>query len=317
MSVMVCSDAKLAEYNFGEQHPFGPARFFAFYDEFKRQELDRKVTSFNSVLATQEQIEWFHAHKYVENVKLASMLGKGYLDRGDTPAFPGVFEAASRVVGTSLHAMQLIMQEKCNRAFVPIAGLHHARRDTAAGFCVFNDCGVVIEALRKLYNIKRVLYVDIDAHHGDGVYYSYIDDPDVIIIDVHEDGHFLYPGTGAVTETGTGKAQGSKLNLPMPMEADDVVFESLWPSIKSFITEFQFDFILLQCGADSIKNDPITHMALSPVTHAKVTQRLCQIADNNCSGRLLVMGGGGYNLENIAHGWNAVVNALVGYTSEK
>jgi len=311
MSVMVCSDEKLSAYNFGEQHPFGPARFYAFYEEFTRQGLDKRVELFDSVVATQEQIEWFHDHKYVENVKLASMVGEGYLDRGDTPAIIGIYEAASRVVGTSLEAMRLIMEKKCKRAFVPIAGLHHARRKTAAGFCVFNDCAVVIEALRKLYDINRVLYVDIDAHHGDGVFYSYEDDPCVTIIDVHEDGHFLYPGTGAVTESGKDKAKGSKLNIPLPMEADDAVFDSVWPAMESFIHKAKFDFILLQCGADSIKNDPITHMAFTPLTHAKVTQGLCKIADQVCSGRLLATGGGGYSLDNIAQAWNAVVTALV------
>jgi acetoin utilization protein AcuC len=314
MNVMVCSDVKLAAYNFGEQHPFGPNRFHAFYKAFQNQGLDQQVGSFESVIASQQQVEWFHEHKYVENVKLASLAGGGYLDRGDTPAFPGVYEATCRVVGTTLKALQLIMEEECKRAFVPIAGLHHARRHTAAGFCVFNDCAVVIEALRRLYNIKRVLYVDIDAHHGDGVFYSYENDPDVIIVDVHEDGQYLYPGTGAATESGLGNAKGSKLNVPLAMGADDATFEIKWPAIETFILKSSFDFIILQCGADSIKDDPITHLALTAETHAKVTQRLCQIADDKCLGRLLVTGGGGYNLDNIAEGWCAVVDALVRFT---
>ena len=308
---MVCSDVKLAKYNFGEQHPFGPNRFHAFYDTFQKLGLDKQVGSFESVTASQQQLEWFHEHQYVENVKLASLAGSGYLDRGDTPAFVGVYEATARVVGTTLKAMQLILEQKCKRAFVPIAGLHHARRHTAAGFCVFNDCGVVIEALRCQYDITRVLYVDIDAHHGDGVYYSYDDDPDVIIVDVHEDGQFLYPGTGAATETGLAKAKGTKLNVPLAMGADDAAFELMWPAIESFILKASFDFIILQCGADSIKDDPITDLALTKATHGNVTQRLCQIADDKCSGRLLVTGGGGYNLDNIAAGWCAVVDALV------
>jgi len=314
MNVMVCCDDTLAAYHFGEQHPFGPARFHAFYNAFLNQGLDKQVDCFESEIASQQQIEWFHQHQYVENVKLASLVGTGYLDRGDTPAFVGVYEAASRVVGTTLRAMQLILDGKCQRAFVPIAGLHHARRDTAAGFCVFNDCAVVIEALRHQYNLTRVLYVDIDAHHGDGVFYSYEDDPDVVIVDVHEDGQFLYPGTGAATESGLADAKGSKLNIPLNMAADDVAFESNWPIIERFIMQSHFDFIILQCGADSIKGDPITHLALTADTHAKVTQRLCQIADEKCSGRLLVTGGGGYNLDNVAQGWCAVVDALVRYS---
>ena len=318
MSTKVCvfNDPKLASYNFGEEHPFGPARFEAFNAAFLAQKLDQQVTTCTAVSASQEQIEWFHDHTYVEKVKLASLAGKGYLDQGDTPAFHGVYEAAALVAGTTLQAVDLIMKGQCQRAFVPIAGLHHARRDTAAGFCVFNDCGIAIEALRREYGVQRVAYVDIDAHHGDGVFYSFESDPDLIFADLHEDGRFLYPGTGAITETGSGAAVGTKLNIPMPMGANDVMFDKVWGSVVSFLAKAKPEFILLQCGADSIQGDPITHMAYSSHAHAQATKDLCKLADEHCQGRLLALGGGGYNLKNIASAWCAVVQAMIENTEE-
>src|SRR5690606_28933372 len=152
--------------------------------------------------ATREEIEYVHTPEYVDRVVELSERGTGYLDHGDTPAFPGVFEAAANVVGGTLRALADVVENPGRPAFIPIGGLHHAARGGAAGFCVFNDCGVAIEAARRVHGIRRVAYVDIDAHHGDGVFYGFEDDPDALFADLHEDGRFLYPGTGSREETG-------------------------------------------------------------------------------------------------------------------
>jgi acetoin utilization protein AcuC len=301
----------LASYGFGNDHPFGPMRHHVFKQAFFEKGLDQKTDILPPVIAGQDTIELFHTHEYVEKVKQQSKLGVGYLDQGDTPSFIGMFEAASYVAGSVCNAIDELMSGHHKRAFIPIAGLHHARRHVAAGFCVFNDCGIAIEYLRHKHNIKRVAYVDIDAHHGDGVFYSFDDDPDLIFADLHEDGKYLYPGTGTITETGSGGAKGTKLNIPMPPGANDVLFKKVWPKVEEYLRVSRPDFILLQCGADSIDGDPITHMAYSESSHAYATQQLCQLADECCDGKLLVMGGGGYNHDNIAKTWTAVVNALI------
>jgi len=203
------------------------------------------------------------------------------------------------------------MAGECRRAFVPIAGLHHARRDRAAGFCVFNDCGIAIEALRAEHGVRRVAYVDIDAHHGDGVFYAFEDDPELCFADLHEDGRYLYPGTGAADETGRGAAAGTKLNIPMPPDADDGAFREQWQRVEGFVRAARPEFILLQCGADSLAGDPITHLRYSAAAHGHAAARLCRLADECCQGRLLALGGGGYNLGNLASAWTAVVAAMV------
>lgn len=312
--VCVYLGESLARYGFGRGHPFGPDRMDAFWRRAVAQGLDKRVCVCEPVSASQEVIERFHHHAYVEQVKRQSSTGEGFLDQGDTPAFRGVFEAAATVVGSTVDAAQRIMDGRCRRAFVPIAGLHHARRDGAAGFCVFNDCGVAIETLRRQFGVRRIAYVDIDAHHGDGVFYAFADDPELIIADLHEDGRFLYPGTGAVGETGLGPAAGTKLNVPMPPDADDKAFQVAWEQAEDFIRQRSPEFILFQCGADSLGGDPITHLRYSSSAHALAARRLCALADSCCDGRLLAMGGGGYDRTNLALAWTAVVEVLVEQT---
>jgi len=301
----------LARYGFGDGHPFGPDRMDAFWHEALKQGIDRRVTLLDPCDAVAEELCRFHSNDYVARVIRQSDSGSGYLDCGDTPAFKGVFEAAATVVGSGLDALSRVMAGDADKVFIPIAGLHHARRNTAAGFCVFNDAGILIEALRARYGIRRVAYVDIDAHHGDGVFYAFEDDPDVIIADIHEDGRYLYPGTGFAHETGKGAAIGTKLNLPLPPGADDQAFERVWAEIESFLRAARPEFILLQAGADSIAGDPITHLAFSPRAHGRAARSLARLADEFCAGRLIAFGGGGYNRRNLALGWSAVIENLL------
>jgi acetoin utilization protein AcuC len=309
--VQVYIGEALARYGFGEGHPFGPDRMDAFWNEAVKRGLDRRVVIADPAQAAEELIHRFHTSTYIERVKALSKTGEGYLDYGDTPAFKGVYEAASTVVGSGLAAVESVMRGEVPRCFIPIAGLHHARRDMAAGFCVFNDAGVLIEVLRLLYDVKRIAYVDIDAHHGDGVFYAFESDADLWIADIHEDGRYLYPGSGSADETGKGEAAGTKLNLPLMPGADDAEFHRIWPMAVAHIRAAKPEIIIFQCGADSIAGDPITHMRFSPAAHAHAATSLRNIAEEFCQGRLIALGGGGYNRNNLAAGWSGVVESLL------
>jgi acetoin utilization protein AcuC len=308
--LLIAGDA-LASYGFADGHPFGPDRQEAFLRELHRSPSRALLRVLEPRIAEREELETFHRRDYVDLVVERSRDGRGYLDAGDTPAFRGVFEATSFVVGGTLLAVEEIMAGRARRAFIPIAGLHHASRGHAAGFCVFNDCGVAIEILRRRFGLSRVAYVDIDAHHGDGVYYGFESDPDALIADIHEDGRYLYPGTGSADESGTGQARGSKINLPLQPGATDADFERAWATVEAYLRAHQPDFILFQCGADSLAGDPITHLALTENAHARAAAALCRIADELGHGRVLGMGGGGYNRRNIARAWTRVVEAFV------
>jgi len=310
-TVTVYAGDRLSDYSFGADHPFGPLRYKSFVEQFQQLGLERHCRIAQPVMATRAEIERFHTAAYIDRVIQASLTGSGYLDAGDTPAFTGVYEAAARVVGTVLQAVADLISGETRRAFVPIAGLHHARRDAAAGFCVFNDCGVAIETLRRQHSVRRIAYVDIDAHHGDGVYYAFASDPELVIADIHEDGRYLYPGTGAVSETGKGAARGTKLNVPMPPGSGDRSFFEAWEYVEAFIDKARPEFIIFQCGADSLAGDPITQMAYTSEAHRHATLRLCDLADRHCHGRLLALGGGGYNLQKLADAWCAVVDAMI------
>lgn len=299
---------ELGAYAFDDPHPFGRKRLPAFWSEFCGRGLERRVAIEEP--ESTDEMALFHDPEYVRRVEEASKLGRGYLDRGDTPAFPGVFEAARLVAGTTLKAVRLVMEGRYRRAFCPIAGLHHARRNRAGGFCVFNDVGMAIERLRAAHGVRRVGYVDIDAHHGDGVYYGFEADPEVFIADAHEDGQFLYPGTGWAYETGRGAAAGTKLNLPMSPGAGEAEFERAWEKIEAFIDAARPEIILLQCGADSIAGDPLAHLEFSPAGHRRAAERLRALADRHASGRMIAMGGGGYDPQTLASTWCGVVEAM-------
>lgn len=311
MPVFVYRGSALANYGFGNDHPFGPDRHDVFHAELASSGLGGAVHYAAPSRATVDHLALFHTAEYIDRVSQLSREGRGYLDAGDTPAFPGVFEAASDVVGTTLAAVDAVMGGETSRAFVPIAGLHHAARAHAAGFCVFNDCGVAVEYLRKEYGLKRIAYVDIDAHHGDGVFYGFEDDPDLLFADMHEDGRFLYPGTGSAEETGTGPARGTKLNIPMAPGADDGDFKLAWERIAEYIDEASPEFIIFQCGADSLAGDPLTHLSYSEEAHATAARSLCRLADLHCGGRIVGTGGGGYSRRNLARAWTRVVEAFV------
>jgi acetoin utilization protein AcuC len=301
----------LGRYGFPEGHPFGPDRQRAFWEETVRQGLDRKALLCDPVLALEAELTRFQTPEFVDFVREASRRGDGFLDYGDTPAFPAAFDAASHVAGSALAGLRLVMERKVRRAFQPIGGLHHAQRGAAAGFCIFNDTGVLVETLRSEYGVRRVAYVDIDVHHGDGVFYAYESDPEVIVVDTHQDGRTLYPGTGHAYERGKGAAEGTKLNIPLPPGTGDDVFLEEWVLAERFLRRFKPEFVILQCGADSIAGDPLAMLRLSPGAHGTVARSLVAIAEEFAGGRIMGFGGGGYNRRNLALGWNEVLRAFI------
>jgi len=307
---LVAGDA-IARYGFGNAHPFGTDRHEHFMHELSAQGLGGAVRLVPPRMASEAELSLFHTPAYIDFVRQRSVRGEGFLDGGDTPAFKGVYEAAGSVVGATLVAVEALMSGAAARAFVPIAGLHHAARAAAAGFCVFSDCGVAVESLRRDYGVRRIAYVDIDAHHGDGMFYAFEEDDKLVFADIHEDGRDLYPGTGSRDEVGRGAAAGTKLNVPLAPGAGDEAFLSAWAEVEAHLQRFPSDFILFQCGADSLAGDPITHLKFTPAEHAHAARRLCAIADAQGHGRVLGMGGGGYNRGNLARAWTGVVREFL------
>lgn len=310
-SVALYADAGLARYGFPAGHPLGVDRQGAFLREAAAQGLVERVARPGSRQATRAELERFHTAAYADRVRDAGKLGLEFLDKGDTPVFPGVFDAGACVVGAALDGLARVMEGEFARSLQPIGGLHHAGRGHAAGFCVFNDLGVVIETLRSDYGIRRIGYVDIDVHHGDGVYYAFESDPGLIFADIHEDGRQLYPGTGREDETGTGPAAGTKLNIPLAAGSGDAEFAQAWKRVEAHLSRHEPEFIVFQCGADGLKGDPLAHLQYSAATHALAAKSLRALAQRYGKGRLMAFGGGGYARDNLAKAWSAVLRELL------
>lgn len=308
--VGVLEGKELLLYSFPPPHPFTSERAQKFWDGLSEKALPTRLL--RPQMADRELTRLFHSEEHVRYVELASHLGYGSLDQGDTPAYKGVFEAAQYAVGSTVSAVEKVMAGELDHGFNPVGGLHHATREASAGFCVFNDIGVTIELLRSHHKLRRILYVDIDVHHGDGVYYSYESDPDLFVFDIHEDGRFLYPGTGSADEVGRGAAKGTKVNVPLaPGSGDQAVVDQM-PHLEEFARTAKPEFMIFQCGADGLRGDPIAGLDYSPKAHRTVGTLLHRLSHELCSGRLVALGGGGYVPENCAEAWMEVVESLLG-----
>jgi acetoin utilization protein AcuC len=245
-----------------------------------------------------EDLLRFHERPYVELVRRASRGSSGgFLDAGDTPAFPGCYPACNRIVGGALASFESVREGRARRAFHPSGGLHHAHRGRASGFCIFNDLGVALaQVTRPSGPYRRVAYVDIDAHHGDGVMYGFYDSGQILDIDIHQDGRTLFPGSGAVEEVGEGDGAGLKVNIPLPPGAGDRTFASAFLRVvPTLLRSYRPELIALQHGVDGHAGDRLAQLRYTHLSYELAVRTLMGLADELCEGRLVVTGGGGYN----------------------
>ncbi len=255
--------------------------------------------------ATESAIALWHTREYLDVLKAAN---GGFAPRdaaryglgpGDNPVFPGLWDAARLCAGGSLLAAELVASGKAARAFHFAGGLHHALPGRASGFCYVNDAVLAILSLKA--RGLRVAYVDIDAHHGDGVQFAFYGDPEVLTISTHERGDYLFPGTGFVEEAGEGAGVGYSVNLPLEPYTDSSVylpaFEQVVPPL---LGAFRPDVVVAQLGIDSHRTDPLTHLELDVQGFARAVARIAELAP-----RLVCLGGGGYDLPNVARAWTA------------
>ena len=263
------------------------------------------------VAATDAELALAHTPDYIARVREADARGDGYLDRRDTPAWRGVFERAATAVGGTLLAARLIASGSLVHAFNPAGGLHHAQADRASGFCIFNDQVIAARVLQDM-GFTRLAFVDIDGHHGDGTQALLYDEP-LLKVSFHQyDGRF-YPGTGATSEIGHGAGEGYSVNVPLPRRVTDQVyldaFEALVPPL---LQAYRPEFIFVQFGVDAHFSDPLVGLRLTTRAYERLVQRLHSLAHVLCQGRLLFLGGGGYNPPTVARCWAILTATLSG-----
>jgi acetoin utilization protein AcuC len=301
-SVFVYSE-DLLKYKFSSHHPFNQIRLKMTLDLLKKANAISDLDIVPPRPATDEELLLIHDPNYVEAVRLA---GKGQLREEtaesyglgteDTPIFANMHEASSLLVGGTLTAVDLVMSGKANHALHLGGGLHHGFRGKASGFCIYNDSSVAIKYLLEKYNV-RVLYVDTDAHHGDGVQWSFYDEPNVCTLSIHETGRYLFPGTGNVNERGQGKGYGYSFNIPVDaFTEDDSWLDAYSKAIMEVADFFKPDVILTQNGADSHYFDPLTHLSATMKIYREIPKLAHKIAHKYCSGRWIAVGGGGYDI---------------------
>ena len=306
-------------YKLSEEHPLNPIRLALTESLIDACGLldGPDVVRADPRMATDDEIMYAHDREYVDRVRdlgHAPRFANPTLDfglgTGDNPVFPNMHESSGLVVGGSLAAAELVTSGQVLHAFNPGGGLHHADRQRASGFCVYNDCAVAIAWLRMLG--LRVLYTDTDAHHGDGVESIFNEDPGVLTISMHETGRYLFPGTGGVHERGRGAGFGYAVNVPLMPYTDHASFVECYDLIVPPLARaFKPDVIVAQNGCDGHANDPLTHLHYSTLTFEHVARRSHELAHELCDGKLIALGGGGYGLwRTVPRAWAAVWAAI-------
>jgi acetoin utilization protein AcuC len=290
-------------YYFHDQHPFNQRRLLLTYDLMKAYGLLAETDVVAPRSASDEEIALIHDAGYIEAVRLQGQSSvelpqsAGYgLGTEDVPCFPNMHEASALIVGGTLQAVELVMSGQADHAFNPAGGLHHAFRGRASGFCIYNDCSIAIAYLRKHWN-ARVLYIDTDAHHGDGVQWAFYDDPNVLTVSIHETGRYLFPGTGNLSERGEGSGYGYSVNIPLDAFTEDDSFLEIYHSLIPRVARgFKPDVIVTQNGCDAHAYDPLTHLSCSMRIYQEIPRLAHQLAHELCDGRWIAVGGGGYDI---------------------
>lgn len=303
-------------YSLGSDHPFKPYKATMVYELCYRYGLfDHPWISVIEPKASAEEVmAEYHSEEYIGALKSCN---SGYFDftmlhyglgTGDNPVFKGVYDFSLLVLGATMTGTQLILDNEADTVFSPVGGLHHGGYGHAEGFCYVND---IVIAIKRMLNkgYRRILYIDIDAHHGNGVQDAFYDTDQVLFISLHQNGETLYPGTGFENEIGEGKGRGYTVNLPLPEYTDDEVyvraFKEVFPPLAR---AYEPECVVAQIGLDTLKRDPLTNLRLTNIGYCAVMEEIRK----SCP-RILALGGGGYSVPDVVRGWTlawAILNGI-------
>jgi acetoin utilization protein AcuC len=307
------SSPALWQHGFGGNHPLKPERLertVALLEAYNAFTPDNVVVR-EPKLATKDELTRFHTPEYVDAVEALSHGDESVPARrygfgpGDNPVFRGMYDSSRLKTGSSLMGARLLLEGACDVAFSFSGGLHHAAPSQASGFCIFNDAAVAVAWLRA--QGKRVAYVDIDAHHGDGVQNGFYDTDRVLTISLHQDGHTIFPGSGFANETGAGEGKGYSVNVPLLPRTDDETY--LWAFreiVPPLIRRFRPDILATQLGVDTHYRDPLTYLGLTNNGHEALFREFAELATMPW----LAFGGGGYNLDVVPRSWTLAFGVM-------
>ncbi len=302
------------DFDYGPFHPLRNTRLYLTYYLTHHYGLleGGRIIQKETRPATDEEMSAFHSQEYLDILKAASQGVESVefyrygLGSGDNPVFQGLYEWSTLSAGATMQATELVDSGTAATAFNIAGGLHHAHREKASGFCYINDPAVAISSLVK--KGRRVAYLDLDAHHGDGVQWAFYDNPRVLTVSVHESGTYLFPGTGGVEETGKGEGEGYSVNVPLLPGSDDEVFLYVFDeAVVPFITRFKPDILVTQLGVDTFKADPLSHLELTTAGFVEAVGKCKELCP-----RWIALGGGGYDVDTVARAWTLAWGVMCG-----
>jgi acetoin utilization protein AcuC len=299
---------KFSKFDYGPTHPFKISRLKLTHELINAYKLLYLPNTqyIEAKMTEDEALLLFHDREYIEVLKAANTGIKtpaAYyygLGPGDNPIFKGLYDWSRLVTGASLQAASLVDDGKVDIAFNIAGGLHHAMASRASGFCYIND--IVIAILSLLRHGRRVAYIDIDAHHGDGVQEAFYSTDKVLTISIHETGNMLFPGTGFENEIGKDNGKGYSVNIPMPPHSDDELLVYAFNEIvPPLVEKFKPDIVVSQLGVDGFHSDPLTHLNYTNNGYCHILKKIKDI-----SPKWVALGGGGYDIANVAKAWTLV-----------
>ncbi len=307
--------SQLEEYHYPPEHPFNTIRAKKVRETAEAMGLLRREAAPEP--AERVVLKKFHSARYLHALKAASegkfdaeALNMG-IGTSDCPVFKGLYEGAALACGATLTAAKLLLSGDADVAFNPSGGFHHAGPERASGFCYINDVALACIVLAEAG--KRVLYLDVDVHHGDGVAYAFYDRADVMTISFHQNPRTLFPGTGFEDEIGTGQGKGYCINVPLPIGTYDQAYMKVFEAIAlPLITVFSPDVIVFELGADALAGDPLANLQLTNNVYADIINHLISFEKP-----ILATGGGGYNIDNTVRAWVLAWSLLAGGDTEQ
>ncbi|WP_086573530.1 acetoin utilization protein AcuC [Streptomyces alboverticillatus] len=311
-------DEAVTGYDFGPGHPMDPVRLALTMRLVEAYGLDRAVRTVSAAAAGESTLRLVHRADYIAAVRAASADpraadGSYGIGTVDDPAFAGMHDAAALIAGQSVAAAEAVWRGEALHAVNFSGGLHHAMPGGASGFCVYNDAALAVARLLEL-GAQRVVYVDVDVHHGDGVQAVFWDDPRVLTISLHEHPRTLFPQTGWPEETGGAQAEGTAVNVALPAGTGDAgwlrAFHAVVPEL---LAAFRPEVLVTQHGADTHFEDPLAHLAVSVDAQRLVAEACHRLAHDHAGGRWVALGGGGYAVaEVVPRSWTHLVGIAAG-----
>jgi len=297
------------KYDLGVDHPLIGDKPKKTMDFLEEKNITKEIDIFKPTKATEEDLLRVHSKNYVDKVKQLSKTG-GMLSF-DTPAPKGIFEISRLAAGGTILCSEKLFKGY-NIMINPLSGFHHASINFSSGFCFFNDIAIAAEYMKKKYNLKKIMIVDLDVHHANGTQEIFYDDPNVLNISIHQDGRTLYPGTGSIKKIGGNDAKGYNINIPLPPEVSNksylYAFDEIIPKI---IKQFNPELLIYQCGVDTHHSDPLADLKVNHEIFYTLAEKMKKLSKMTCD-KLLVLFGGGYNSQKSIISYYNIICGLLG-----